>query len=261
MRTRANGIQIGYEIEGAGSWVVMSHSLACTSSMWDEQVEALKHRYKVLCFDTRGHGATDAPSGAYTLELLAEDLRALFEALGVSAPHFVGLSMGGMIGMTCALKYPGVFRSLVLCDTSSRVPPEAQPVWDERIKTATEQGMAALVEPTLKRWFTEPFLARRSSVVEKVAGLIRNTAPQGYVGCCHAISKINLTERLAAIKCPVQIIVGDKDVGTPVAMSQAIHAAIPGSALHVIAEASHLSNLEQPAAFNAQLLEFLARLN
>jgi 3-oxoadipate enol-lactonase len=261
MKTRANGIQINYQIDGAGPWLVMSHSLACTVAMWDEQVEALKHRYRVLRFDTRGHGATDAPQGPYTLELLAEDLHALLGALGVTSPHFVGLSMGGMIGMIYALRYPGALKSLVLCDTSSRVPPDAQPVWDERIKTATEQGMAPLVESTLKRWFTEPFLARRNSVVERVANLIRNTPAQGYVGCCHAIPKMNLTDRLAAIKCPVQIIVGDKDVGTPVAMSEAIHKAIPGSELVVIPDASHLSNLEQPAAFNAALLKFLARLN
>jgi 3-oxoadipate enol-lactonase len=176
----------------------------------------------------------------------------------VANPHFVGLSMGGMIGMTYALKHPGVFKSLVLCDTSSRVPPEAQPVWDERIKIATEKGMEPLVEPTLKRWFTEPFLAKRNSVVERVAGLIRNTPPQGYAGCCSAIPKINLTDRLGAIKRPVQVIVGDQDVGTPVAMSEAIHKAIPGSELMVIPDASHLSNLKQPAAFNAALLRFLA---
>ena len=261
MKTKANGIQINYQIDGAGPWLVMSHSLACAASMWDEQVEALKHRYTVLRFDTRGHGASDAPQAAYTLELLADDLRALLGALSVTSPHFVGLSMGGMIGMTYALKYPGVLKSLVLCDTSSRVPPDAQPVWDERIKTATEQGMVPLVEPTLRRWFTEPFLARRNSVIERVAALIRNTPPHGYVGCCHAIPKINLTDRLAAIKCPVQIIVGDKDVGTPVAMSEAIQRAIPGSELVVIPDASHLSNLEQPAAFNGALLKFLARLH
>jgi 3-oxoadipate enol-lactonase len=261
MKTKANWIQINYQIEGSGPWLVMSHSLACAVSMWDEQVEALKHRYKVLRFDTRGHGATDAPAGAYTLELLADDLHALLGALGITSSHFVGLSMGGMIGMTYALKHPGLFKSLVLCDTSSRVPPEAQPVWDERIKTATEQGMAPLVEPTLKRWFTEPFLARRNSVVERVASLIRSTPAQGYAGCCYAIPKVNLTDRLAAIKCPVQIIVGDKDVGTPVAMSEAIHKAIPGSELVVIPDASHLSNLEQLAAFNAALLKFLARVN
>jgi 3-oxoadipate enol-lactonase len=120
--------------------------------------------------------------------------------------------------------------------------------------------MAPLVESTLKRWFTEPYLAKRSSVVERVASLIRTTPPQGYAGCCHAIAKLNLTDRLSEIKCPVQIIVGDKDVGTPVAMSEAIHKAIPGSELVVIPDASHLSNLEQPSAFNAALLKFLGRV-
>ena len=259
MKIKSNGIQINYEIEGSGPCVVMSHSLACATSMWNEQAEALKSKYKVLRYDTRGHGGSDAPSGQYTLDQFADDLHGLLGALGVTNPHFVGLSMGGMIGMTYALKYPGVFKSLALCDTSSRIPVEAGPIWEERIKTATEQGMAPLVEPTLKRWFTEPFLAKRNSVVERVAGLIRNTPAQGYAGCCHAISKLDITDRLGAIKTPVQIIVGDKDVGTPVAMSEVIHQAIPGSELVIIPDASHLSNLEQPGAFNAALLRFLGR--
>jgi 3-oxoadipate enol-lactonase len=259
MKTSSNGIQLNYEIEGSGPWVVLSHSLACSLSMWDPQVEALKSRYRVLRFDTRGHGGSDAPAGAYTLEQLSDDVHGLLTALGVERPHFVGLSMGGMIGMTFALKYPDVLRSLVLCDTSSRIPPEAQPVWDDRIRIATTQGMEPLVEPTLKRWFTEEFLNRRPPVVEKVAGMIRATPAAGYVGCCHAIPKINLTERLHQVRCPTQVIVGEQDVGTPVAMSRAIHEAVPGSELVIIPDASHLSNLEQPEAFSRALLGFLGR--
>lgn len=261
MKVKANEIQINYTVEGSGPWVVMSHSLACAIPMWDEQAEALKSKYKVLRFDTRGHGGTDAPPGGYTLDQLAADLHGLLAALGVTNPHFVGLSMGGMIGMTYALQHPGVFKSLVLCDTSSRMPPEAKPVWEERIKTATEQGMEPLVEPTLKRWFTEPYYAKRNSVIERVAALIRSTPTQGYAGCCHAIPKIDVTDRLSAVKCPVQVIVGEKDIGTPVAMAEAIHKAIPGSELVVIPEASHLSNLEQPAVFTSALTRFLARAN
>ena len=260
MKIKANGIQIEYDVQGEGPWVVMSHSLACASAMWDEQVQALKGKYKVLRFDTRGHGGSDAPAEAYTLDMLADDLHGLLGKLGVGSPHFVGLSMGGMIGMTYALKYPRAFKSLVLCDTSSRIPPEAKPVWAERIQIATEQGMEPLVEPTLKRWFTEPFLAKRNSLIERVADMIRKTPARGYVGCCHAIPQIDLTGKLGAITCPVQVIVGDKDVGTPVAMSEAIHRAIPSSELVIIPDASHLSNLEQPAAFNAALLKFLGRL-
>ena len=261
MKIKANGIQIEYDVQGEGPWVVMSHSLACAGAMWDEQAQALKGKYKVLRFDTRGHGGSDAPAEAYTLDMLADDLHGLLGKLGVGSPHFVGLSMGGMIGMTYALKYPRAFKSLVLCDTSSRIPPEAKPVWAERIQIATEQGMEPLVEPTLKRWFTEPFLAKRNSVIERVANMIRKTPARGYVGCCHAIPQIDLTDKLGAITCPVQVIVGDKDVGTPVAMSEAIHQAIPNSELVIIPDASHLSNLEQPGAFNAALLKFLARMN
>jgi 3-oxoadipate enol-lactonase len=260
MKIKANGVQIEYDIQGQGPWVVMSHSLACASAMWDEQVDALKGKYKVLRFDTRGHGGSDAPAEPYTLDMLADDLHGMLGKLGVANPHFVGLSMGGMIGMTYALKYPRALKSLVLCDTSSRIPPEAKPVWEERIKTATEQGMEPLVEPTLKRWFTEPFLAKRGKVIDRVAAMIRSTPAAGYAGCCHAIPQIDATDKLGAIQCPVQIIVGEKDVGTPVAMSEAIHRAIPSSELVVIPDASHLSNLEQPGVFNSALLKFLGRV-
>jgi 3-oxoadipate enol-lactonase len=260
MKVEGNGIRIEYDIQGEGPWVVMSHSLACTSAMWDDQVRTLSSRYKVLCFDTRGHGGTDAPAGAYTLAQLSDDLHALLGKLNVTSPHFVGLSMGGMIGMTYALAHPGVFKSLVLCDTSSRIPAEAKPIWEERIKVATTQGMQPLLDSTLKRWFTEPYLAKGGPVLDKVKKMILNTPAPGYAGCCHAIPQINLTDKLGAIECPVQIIVGDKDAGTPVAMSEAIHRAIPGSELVIIPDASHLSNMEQPERFDAALTGFLGRV-
>ena len=259
MRTNSNGIAINYEVSGSGPWVVMSHSLACSLQMWAPQAQALEARYRVLRFDTRGHGGSDAPAGAYTLEQLAEDVHGLLAALDVQRPHFVGLSMGGMIGMTYALAHPGVFRSLVLCDTTSRYPPELRAVWDDRIATVTHKGMQPLVEPTLPRWFTPALLAQRPPVVERVAQMIGATPPQGYAGCCHAIPKIDLTHRLKTIECPVQVIVGEQDVGTPVAMAREIHEATPGSELVIIPGASHLSNLEQPDAFNRALLGFLDR--
>ncbi len=259
MKIKTNGIDLNYVVEGEGPWVVMSHSLACNLAMWDEQAAALKRNFRVLRFDTRGHGASDAPKGAYSLDMLADDLLGLLDGLGIARTHFVGLSMGGMIGMTFALKHPGRFDSLVLCDTSSRVPPEAAPMWESRIKTATEQGMEPLVGPTLQRWFTEPFYKSSKAMMARVGQMIRSTPVPGYIGCCHAISRHNLTERLGAIKCPVQVIVGDQDVGTPVAVAQVIHDAIPGSELVIIPSASHLSNLEQPQAFNNALTDFLGR--
>ena len=259
MKVRANGIELSYTVEGEGPWLVMSHSLACNQSMWDEQAGLLKSRYRVLRFDTRGHGGSEAPATAYTLDMLAEDLRGLLDALSVEHPHFIGLSMGGMIGMTFALKYPKRFRTLILCDTSSRIPPEAGPIWEGRIKTAAEQGMEPLIEPTLQRWFTESFYQSNKPMMKRVAQMIRDTNPAGYIGCCKAIPSINVTDRLSSLSLPVQIIVGEQDVGTPVAMSRAIQDAIPGSEIVVIPSASHLSNLEQPAAFNEAVAGFLDR--
>jgi len=257
MKTSANGIDINYTIDGEGPWLTLSHSLACNLHMWDEEARRLSQRYKVLRYDTRGHGASSAPAGAYTLDLLADDLHVLLRALGVQSTHFVGLSMGGMIGQTFALKYPGVFNSLALCDTTSRYPADAAGLWVERIKTVESKGMEPLVEPTLARWFTEPFRKARSEVVEKVAAMIRTTPAPGYIGCSHAIPKINLTARLKEIRCPSLVIVGKDDPGTPVAMAEEIHQALPGSKLVVIASAAHLSNLEQPDAFNQALGNFL----
>ncbi len=261
MRISANGIDINYTIEGEGPWLTLSHSLACNLHMWDEEAKRLSKRYKVLRYDTRGHGKSGAPAGAYTLELLADDVHGMLQALGVQSTHFVGLSMGGMIGQTFALKYPGMFRSLALCDTSSRYPAEAAGVWVERIKTVEAQGMEPMVVPTLERWFTASYRKARPEVVEKVAAMIRTTPVPGFVGCCHAIPKINLTSRLAEIRCPSLVIVGKDDPGTPVAMAEDIHRALPGSELVIIASAAHLSNLEQPDAFNQALGEFLDRAN
>ncbi len=261
MKISANGIDINYTVEGEGPWVTMSHSLACNLHMWDEEARRLSKRYKVLRYDTRGHGTSGAPAGAYTLELLADDLHALLRALGVSSTHFVGLSMGGMIGQTYALKYPGVFKSLALCDTTSSYPAAAAGLWAERIKTVETQGMEPLVAPTLARWFTEPFRKARPEVVEKVAAMIRTTPAPGYVGCSHAIPKINLTARLGEIRCPSLVIVGKDDPGTPVAMAEEIHHALPGSELVIIPSAAHLSNLEQPDAFNQALGKFLDKAN
>ena len=257
MKINANGIDINYLIEGEGPWVTLSHSLACNLHMWDEEAKRLSKHYKVLRFDTRGHGKSGAPASAYTLELLADDLHGLLQALSIKTTHFVGLSMGGMIGQTYALKYPGMFRSLALCDTTSRYPADAAGLWAERIKTVEAKGMEPLVEPTLARWFTAPFRKSRPEVVQNVAAMIRSTPVAGYVGCSHAIPKINLTARLKEIRCPGVVIVGKDDPGTPVAMAEEIHHALPGSKLVIIPSAAHLSNLEQPDAFNRALGEFL----
>lgn len=259
MKIKCNGIELQYVVEGSGPWVVMSHSLACDATMWDEQARVLGRDHRVLRFDTRGHGGSDAPEGGYTLEMLADDAKGLLDGLGIRSCHWVGLSLGGMIGQTFALKYPGIFKTLTLCDTASSYGPEAAQMWQERISTANEKGMAALVEATLGRWFTEPFRQSRKDTMERVSKMIRNTPVAGYAGCCHAIPKLNLTHRLKEIRCPTLVLVGEQDMATPVAAAREIHSAIGGAELVIIPSAAHLSNIEQAEAFNRALLDFLAR--
>ncbi|MCU0804792.1 MAG: 3-oxoadipate enol-lactonase [Burkholderiales bacterium] len=260
MKIETNGVQLHCAIEGEGPWLAMSHSLACNLSMWDNEARALSKRFKVLRFDTRGHGQSGAPAGPYSLEMLADDVKGLFDALDIRAAHWVGLSMGGMIGQTFALRYPGVLRSLVLADTTSRYPKDAGPIWQDRIRLVESQGMEPLVAPTLERWFTEPFRKAHPERVAPIATAIRATPVAGYVGCSHAIPKIDLTTRLKEIGVPTLVIVGEDDPGTPVAMAREIHDALPGSELVVIPRAAHLANVEQPEAFGAALDRFYARI-
>jgi 3-oxoadipate enol-lactonase len=259
MKIRANGIDINYEIHGkeGAPWLTLSHSLACSVRMWDPQIAALKDSYRILAFDTRGHGASEATQGAYTLELLADDLHFLLKELKITATHYCGLSMGGMIGQTFALKYPGIFQTLTLADTTSRYPAEAWALWQDRIKIVEAKGMQPLAQPTLERWFTEPFRNSNPVVVDGIRKLILATPPAGYIGCSNAIPKINLTARLKEIKCPILVIVGADDPGTPVSMAKEIHDNAPGSKLVILPSAAHLANLEQPEGFTKALRGFL----
>ena len=260
MKIKANGIEIHYEIEGNGPWLTLSHSLACNLHMWDPQMAVLTKKFKVLRYDTRGHGQSSAPAGEYTLEQLANDVKGLLDGLKIKQTHWAGLSMGGMIGQAFALKYPGVFQSMVLADTASRRPPEAAKMWGDRIKTAREHGMEALVESTLARWFTEPYRKAQPAVMKRIGDDIRNTPMAGFIGCCHAISRLDYLDRLKEIKVPALIMVGEEDHGTPPEAARSIQQNLPGSELKIIPSAAHLSNIEQADEFNRTMMGFFGRV-
>jgi len=261
MHLKTNGIELNYEIAGneKAPWITLSHSLACNLHMWDDQIEVLTQNFRVLRFDTRGHGLSTAPAGDYTLDEMADDVKGLFDALGITRTHWLGLSMGGMIGQTFALKYPGVFQSLILADTTSRRPPNAAQMWGERIAMARATGMAGVLDSTLARWFTEPYRNTRKDAMARIGAQILSTPVDGFCGCCAAISKVNTLDRLKEIQCPVFIIVGEEDHGTPPEMARAIHENLPGSELLVIKSAAHLSNVEQASVFNQAITGFLSR--
>ena len=259
MKINANGIDINYELTGKkdAPVVMLSHSLACSLVMWQPQMAVLESAFQVLRFDTRGHGDSDAPQGAYSLELLTADAVGLLDALDIETVHFVGLSMGGMIGQCLALDYTDRLKSLALCDTAAIMPEETHPIWQQRIDAAGQIGMAGQVDETLERWFRPEYLQLNPPEVEMIRGQILATAVAGYVGCCEALRRLNYLDRLSEIKLPTLIMVGEEDPGTPVAASEAMHARISGSKLVVLPAARHLSNIEQADAFNKALMEFL----
>ena len=256
MKTKVNGIETNYEIHGkeGAPWLTFSHSLACSVRMWDGQIAAFKDRWRILVYDTRGHGASEAPTGPYSLDMLAEDLRQLLEELKIKKTHYVGLSMGGMIGQVLTLIDPGLFDRVVLADTGHAQTPETRKQWQERIQTAETKGVQPLVQPTIERWFTAAF--RDQPVVKKIAKLIGDTPVPGYVGCCHAIANLNTTARLKEIKRPVLAIAGEQD--SAAAGTRYIGENVPGAKLVMLPNAAHIANIEQEEAFNRALREFLS---
>jgi 3-oxoadipate enol-lactonase len=220
----------------------------------------LESHFQILRYDIRGHGKSEAPPGVYTLDLLGEDAVALLDVLGIDQVHWVGLSMGGMIGQSIALNYPKRLQSLALCDTMAVVPEEAQPIWQERIDAVREKGVASQWEPTMERWFTPTFLNLNPYMLGVIREEFLATPAKGYLGCIYAIRKLNYLNRLSEIKIPTLIMVGEDDPGTPVAASEAMQQRIPNSKLVIIKSARHLSNVEQPEVFNTNLLTFLMNL-
>ena len=255
MKAKVNGTELYYEITGkeGAPWLVLSHSLACTVRMWDPQVAAFKDRYRILNYDMRGHGQSAAPQGPYTLDMLADDVLGLMKELKIERATYMGLSIGGMIGQTLALRQTRHFDKMVLADTSHAQPPEAIKQWEERIKIAQTQGMKPLVPSTMERWFTPSF--RESPPARKIAELIANTPVAGYVGCGQAIMKLNTTARLKEIKLPVLAIAGEADPSAP--GTRHIGENVPGARLVMIPQAAHISNVEQAATFNQALRDFL----
>ena len=262
MLSKVNGIQINYGRSGKkdAAVVMLSHSLGSSLLMWNPQMKALESHFRVLRYDIRGHGKSDGPPGPYTLELLAEDAVALLDVLEIENVHWVGLSLGGMIGQSVALNHPRRLKSLALCDSAAAIAPEAQSIWQERLDAVREKGVESQMEITMERWFTPSFLKLNPAMLQVIRKEFLVTPAEGYTGCIEAIRKLNHLHRLSEIKLPTLIMVGEDDPGTPVAASEAMHKKIPNSKMVIIPSARHLSNVEQPEVFNTNLLTFLKSL-
>jgi len=263
MYIKANGIRIHYELSGRkdGPVVILSHSLASSLKMWEPQMGMLETHFRVLRYDTRGHGMSETTPAPYTLEILGEDALGLLDELGMDRVHWVGLSMGGMIGQSIALNHSHRPLSLSLCDTSAMIPAEAQPIWDERIEGVRRKGMESQLEATMERWFTPSFFNLNPPMLTLIKEEFLATPAEGYIGCAGAIRRLNYLKRLGEINLPTFIIVGEDDPATPVSASRAIHEHIKNSKLVILSSTRHLSNVEQPRVFNENLVEFLMNVS
>jgi 3-oxoadipate enol-lactonase len=263
MNIDLNGITFRYEIDGAegAPWIVFSNSLTTDIGMWDGEVAKLKDRYRILRYDTRGHGQTQASAPPYSFDLLVSDVVGLMDAVGVDKAHYVGLSLGGMTGLGVAIEHGDRLLSLAACDARAFAEPAWAELWIGRMAIAREKGMQALVEPTIARWFTEPFQndPANKATLDKVRAMIGETAVDGYVGCAGALQGLNYLPRLGEITVPSLFMTGASDQSTPPAASQEMQAAVAGSTCVIVDPASHISNMENPDQFDAALIAHLDR--
>jgi 3-oxoadipate enol-lactonase len=248
-----------YQLEGpeTAPLLLLSNSLGTHLGMWDAQIPALTEHFRVLRYDTRGHGQSLVTEGPYSIEQNGFDALALLDALNIQQTSFCGLSMGGLIGQWLLLNAPQRLDRVVLCNTAARI---ASPeVWNPRIETVLRDGVAAMValrDATINRWFTPQFIAKQSDEVDRMVDMLAKTSPQGYAANCTAVRDADFRDQIASARLPVLVVCGSRDPVTTVADGEFLVDAIEGAQL-IELPAAHLSNVEASEVFTAEVLAFL----
>ena len=247
---------IHYEFCGLGDSpvLVMSHALGTNLELWDYQVEALRGSFRILRYDSRGHGKSPDGHGPYTISLLASDVLALLDELNIPSAHFCGISMGGLVGQYLAIHHPERISSLVLSNTAARVGTCEK--WDRRIREVTKAGIAAVLDEVLEGWFSARFRSTGPPIADSLAQALKATSPEGYIGTCHALRDADLSQLVGSVNAPTLIIAGTEDQATPLEASRFLHEKIRGSEL-IALECGHLACAEVPVEFTDQLNKFL----
>jgi 3-oxoadipate enol-lactonase len=249
-------IAVAHEVVGAGPTVVLSNSLGSTRAMWEPQVPALVDAgFRVIRYDTRGHGASDVPTGPYSLDDLVDDLIALLDTTDTEQAHVIGLSLGGMTAMRLAARNPDRVASLALLCTSALLGPPQ--FWLDRAAAARTYGTESIADAVVSRWFTEAMVRTEPATVAESRAMIASTPGEGYAACCEAIAEMDLRADLPHIAVPTLALAGAQDPATPPEHLELIAKSIPGATLAVIPGAAHLANLEQPTEVTAVLLDHL----
>ncbi|QIC60797.1 3-oxoadipate enol-lactonase [Acinetobacter schindleri] len=252
----SNDAQINYQTFGdaAKPALVFSNSLGTKFSMWQPQIDFFQKDYFVICYDTRGHGASSAPQGPYSIDQLGQDVVKLLDHLNIEKAAFCGISMGGLTGQWLAINRPERFNQVVVCNTAAKIGQEK--AWLERASLVREQGLTSIASTAAGRWFTEAFVQSNPDIITKLSNDLGAGSPEGYASCCEALAKADLREQLKQVKIPVFIIAGQQDPVTTMEDGLFIQKQIFNSQLFNI-NASHISNLEQPEDFNNTLINFL----
>jgi 3-oxoadipate enol-lactonase len=238
-----------------GPALVLSHSLGATLDTWAPQAEALARRFRLVRYDLRGHGRSPVPPGPCDIADLGADLVALLDKLGIARAHLAGLSLGAMASLWVAARFPERVDRLVVCCTAARMGPPV--AWAERAATVRAQGMAAIADAVVARWFTPAYRARHPDQVAAMRALVAATPAAGYAAACGAIERMDLGPELPAVRAPTLAVAGADDPATPPEELRRIAGAVARGRLSVVPDAAHLANLEQPAAVTALMLEHL----
>ena len=255
------GRRIYYDLTGpeSGPVLCITHSLASDSGMWAEQMHPLLAAgFRVLRIDMRGHGGSDPVAGDYTMEQLASDVAAVVDALGIKQVHYMGLSIGGMLGQAFAIGHGSKVLSLMLCDTMPQTPPNAKEAWQPRVDAVKKaNSVAPLADATMERWFTEAYKPRNLGRWKQLRDTIAATTPQGYLGCAAAIQNFDFTSKLPAVKAPTLVICGAEDPGTPPAGNKRLAELVAKGRYEEIPRARHFPNVEQAETFNRIMIGWL----
>jgi 3-oxoadipate enol-lactonase len=251
-----NGGHLHYELTGASNapLLVLSNSLGTNFSMWDAQMSELRKNYRVLRYDTRGHGQSEVTSGPYSFEQLGRDVLALADALDIGHFSFCGLSMGGVTGLWLGIHAGKRLHKIVLCSTGAKI--GNAETWDARIEAVRKGGTKSIAAATMERWFTPRFRESSPDIVERVKHMVENTSTEGYISCCAALREADLRESIAAITTPTLAISSTHDPAAPPADGRFIAQRIAG-ARYVELDAAHLSNIEQHDRFTQEVSGFL----
>jgi 3-oxoadipate enol-lactonase len=254
----ADGCLLNVTVEGrdGGPTLMLSNSLGCTLQMWEPQMRALAQVFRVIRYDRRGHGKSGVPAGPYSVERFGRDVLAILDDLNIEKVHWVGLSMGGMVGQWLGANAPERLGKIVLSNTTCHYPDPA--IWDARIKAVKEGGLASVADTVIGGWLTQDFRDRQPDIAASLKAMLIATPVEGYIASCQALAKLDLRADLPKIKSPTLVIAGRYDKSTPIAMAETIRSQIPGASMTIL-DAAHISNVEAALAFNDAVLGFLTQ--